>query len=142
MICFCCKIPKPVSMFEFRPDRNTYRTKCRECHNTRQKELNQLNPLRTRLRQYKYKAQEHNIDLLLTEEEQKNLFIGNCCYCGEPAPTNLHGIDRIQSDLGYISGNCVTCCWQCNRAKNDIPYNEFIRWVHKVHQHLIKQGNS
>ena len=147
MICCCCKIPKPVSMFELRPDRNTtglwHREKVhdykalmipsrsavlelkssskseRPCHPCSDEPLHSVFWNRCKVKVYSLAWEMVDVHPRIL-----NLFIGNCCYCGEPALTNLHGIDRIQSDLGYISGNCVTCCWQCNRAKNDTPYNE------------------
>lgn len=63
----------------------------------------------------------------------------NCWYCGidpptrEPllgrqksAPINAHGIDRIDSSLGYLAGNIRTCCKECNIAKNNRSEDDFI----------------
>jgi len=38
------------------------------------------------------------------------------------------GIDRINNNVGYESGNCVPCCNICNRAKLNRDKNAFIQW--------------
>lgn len=42
------------------------------------------------------------------------------------------GIDRIDSSKGYISGNVVPACPTCNWAKNDLPYEDFIKWIRNL----------
>jgi hypothetical protein len=42
-----------------------------------------------------------------------------CVYCGDILPKTSYGIDRKDSSLGYIKGNCVACCSICNRAKSN-----------------------
>ena len=133
--CSGCNTPKPLNEFEFRNDRKTYRTKCRFCTNERTRKANSKNPLRTRLRQYTYKAREHGIEFMLSEDDLTNLFKSSCHYCGTPPPTNLHGIDRVNPKLGYLKENCVSCCWRCNRAKNNDTYEVFIEWATSVYKH-------
>jgi len=70
-----------------------------------------------------------------------------CFYCGAE-PTQrfnednyngtyvYNGIDRINSDLGYVEGNVVPCCKQCNFAKRDLPVSEFIDWITAAYTHL------
>jgi len=40
-----------------------------------------------------------------------------------------NGIDRIHNEVGYVKDNCVPSCIVCNRAKNSMPYDEFIEWI-------------
>lgn len=79
----------------------------------------------------------------LTKEVFKNLILDNCHYCGsEPSnvckPKHLYGemlyngIDRIDSTKGYEEGNVVTCCKVCNRAKMDMSYEEFVKWIDQL----------
>lgn len=44
-----------------------------------------------------------------------NIINSNCFYC----KSNINiGIDRAFNELGYIYGNCVPCCTDCNLMKN------------------------
>lgn len=40
-----------------------------------------------------------------------------------------NGIDRMDNDIGYIESNCVPSCIICNRAKNSMPFEEFMEWL-------------
>ncbi len=51
----------------------------------------------------------------------------------------VNGIDRIDSNVGYILENCVPCCFPCNFAKSDRTQKEFIAWVKKIYHHTLKQ---
>lgn len=86
----------------------------------------------------------------------------DCLYCGNPPsqPHNVvsakraknsrmtakqadyqivtNGIDRINSNLGYIIGNVNPCCWICNRAKSDLSLDDFENWINN----LIKFRNN
>lgn len=86
-----------------------------------------------------------------------HLVCSNCYYCGNKFSTELedrtcwtkskglvsdvkvriNGIDRIDSNIGYISGNCVTCCKHCNFAKNTFTQEEFKDWITKAYNHYV-----
>lgn len=78
------------------------------------------------------------------------MIYSNCFYCGSP-PSNLSktskhnasplrksvmlkysGIDRINSSLGHIEGNCRSCCIICNRSKSDHSEDKFYLMIKKV----------
>lgn len=46
------------------------------------------------------------------------LIKGDCAYCHR-SPTTWFGIDRIVPSLGYVIGNVVSCCYDCNLDKLD-----------------------
>lgn len=72
---------------------------------------------------YKRSAKERNLEFHLTYEQFVEKFWGKVCfYCG----ANSSGIDRLDSSKGYIYGNMVTCCTQCNYMKRDYTKEEFI----------------
>lgn len=84
----------------------------------------------------------------LTVEEIRTIMLSNCHYCGG-SPKNRRiriaikytGIDRVDSNKGYISGNCVPCCNACNRAKSDMTLDEFNSWIKGLvnyNKHLIE----
>jgi len=71
-------------------------------------------------------------------EKFRQIVSSNCHYCGvspgsipkkSTATYARNGIDRVDSGIGYITGNMVPCCWMCNRAKSDSIYEDFIRWI-------------
>ena len=55
-----------------------------------------------------------------------------CFYCEGSLPVTGTGLDRIDSDLGYVSGNVRPCCRQCNVAKNGYTEIEFKEWLGRV----------
>lgn len=82
---------------------------------------------------YKRSAKKKGLAFELTEEEFDELTNDCCTYCCQPT-TAIHknGIDRVESGLGYVADNCVTCCGQCNIAKKKLTNDEFIEHVCKV----------
>lgn len=96
------------------------------------------------LKEYKTNAVSKELTFSLTRARFEELVLGNCYYCGV-VPSNRHyrkkhsrkevffnGIDRIDSQVGYIDGNTVTACKICNLAKNELTLGEFKRWVTRV----------
>lgn len=76
---------------------------------------------------YKKGALRRGIKFNLTESEF-NAIIKACCYiCGKPT-TDIHnnGIDRFDSEIGYLFDNCRTCCHSCNFTKNDYTFDMMI----------------
>lgn len=84
---------------------------------------------------YRWRAEEKGVRFELTIEEFRELAVQDCHYCGAK-PANVYerdtyngafvynGLDRVDSNKGYYIGNVVACCWTCNRAKGDMPYDD------------------
>lgn len=103
------------------------------------------------INRYKAGARQRNLDYALSDEEAVILLTGNCSYCGiEPQKSTVesdstrkyvngdfiyNGIDRIDSRKGYLINNCVSCCLRCNLMKRDIPQQEFLDHIEKIHNH-------
>ena len=95
---------------------------------------------------YRCSARRRNLKFSLTKEEMQFLFKSNCYYCGI-TPSKIrqsrhnsqtyvyNGIDRIDNDEGYITGNVVACCNMCNNAKHDLTLNEFQDWIKQLVRH-------
>jgi hypothetical protein len=49
------------------------------------------------------------------------------------------GVDRVDSSVGYVEGNCVACCKRCNIAKASMPADEFLAWVTRVFMHSLSR---
>jgi len=57
----------------------------------------------------------------------------------------VSGVDRLNNDLGYIAGNCVPCCPECNYKKNNYSILEFLadaRMLLSRETELIELYNS
>lgn len=99
---------------------------------------------KTIYRQYIYNANKRKILFDIDYDTFKKLIESNCNYCGiEPQnhviyTTNknysydYNGIDRIDSNKGYLMDNIVSCCKFCNRAKKDEQLQVFIKWINFV----------
>lgn len=81
----------------------------------------------------------------LTPDEAKALFQGPCAYCGTPPASVIgeddsngkytyNGIDRVDNTLGYTPANCVSCCWECNKAKSNTTETAWRTWLARVAQ--------
>ncbi len=102
---------------------------------------------------YKRDAKRRNHEFKLNIDEFHNLTTKKCNYCNcEPSqiwhPNRMfggyiyNGIDRINSDLGYILENCVSCCGRCNEAKMSEKQEDFKLWIEKVYNHFVKGENN
>lgn len=99
------------------------------------------------LSRHKAQAKERNLEQALTDEQIIELHKGNCHYCGAPPsqtwfrPRNngsyiYNGIDRVDNNKGYTIMNTVSCCWNCNKAKDTQTYDEFLSHIKRIHSHL------
>lgn len=95
-----------------------------------------------------YKAKHRDLEWNLTYDDFCMITARPCHYCGspphhvstarcrrtsqKPATYVYTGIDRVDSGMGYIGGNCVPCCRTCNVAKNDMSTLEFYLWLNRV----------
>lgn len=107
----------------------------------------------TLLYQYKNGARHRGLTFQLSPEEFKTLTKGNCYYCGREPSTkyirkNMHGeyiyngIDRIDNERGYETGNVVSCCSVCNVSKLDKTEEEFLQMVEKVFRYRIEHASG
>jgi hypothetical protein len=92
---------------------------------------------------YKYHANRRGLKFSLSEKTFRELTKSLCYYCGSPplqesntshavTPYLYNGIDRIDSDLGYVKGNVVASCKFCNYAKLDRSTKEFTNWLKRL----------
>lgn len=85
---------------------------------------------RFKLYAYKNSAKTKGHNWSLSDDQAFKFFSGLCYYCRIEAPKGrCNGIDRSDNTKGYIEGNCVTCCTQCNDTKSDYSPVEFDAWA-------------
>jgi hypothetical protein len=93
---------------------------------------------------YKYycltnSARNRNIPVTLGKEEYAEIISHPCFYCNSPLANGGHGLDRIDSAMGYVAGNVRPCCTICNLSKNDWTEEEFKEWIIRVYNHWINK---
>lgn len=59
-----------------------------------------------------------------------------CFFCKHKKGLETVGIDRLDNSQGYISGNCVPCCWDCNRLKSNKTLSEHISFLKRFNPNL------
>ena len=87
----------------------------------------------------RYKADDPDFDIPL--DDFVAMLIDKCHYCGaRNLYKGFNGIDRIDSTQPHIPGNCVPCCWTCNRMKSAMDVNDFMRHIKNIYMHLGLQN--
>lgn len=130
--CYYCGEFKDIS--EFHHNKCTadgYTNMCKECSR---------HTLERRYKGYRQGAKIRNLDFNLTKEEFNEITKMPCNYCGEYSGVFLGvhfcGIDRIDSNKGYIKDNVVPCCEMCNRMKLDYKFDDWVNKMKKILNHL------
>ena len=104
--------------------------------------------MRSVLRSYKNSAKERGYIFELTEKQFIKLIQQDCYYCGIK-PNNMakcpghndnyayNGLDRIDNTKSYTIDNVVTCCKQCNMAKNTLKTDEYEDWISRSYENMF-----
>jgi hypothetical protein len=94
---------------------------------------------------YAKSARERKYQFELSKETFRGLTQMDCHYCGQEPSLKFrggkgtngnytgNGVDRIDNASGYVVGNVVPCCKQCNIAKGVLPLSDFLGWVRRIH---------
>jgi len=91
---------------------------------------------------YKRGAKSRKIEFFLSSEQFLSLIKQDCFYCGTKPKklryyskydnVSYNGVDRLDSDKGYMYDNCVPCCKYCNISKLDTPPLDWLNWIYKI----------
>lgn len=76
---------------------------------------------------YKFRAKKKEMKFNVPSDVFNILSLRPCYYC-RVVKAEV-GIDRIDNSKGYVSGNCVPSCWDCNRSKSNktlVEYREYL----------------
>ncbi len=82
-------------------------------------------------------ARVRGIELSITRDEYMDIIrSGKCIYCNDDLPQYGGGVDRVDSSLGYVPGNCVPSCGPCNKlkGKDQISHDEMFHVVRLLRQ--------
>ena len=104
---------------------------CGKC-GARRKYTEEQRYILARYRDYLNSAKRRKLIFELPLGQFRELFYSDCYYCGEnPAK----GVDRQNNSEGYVEGNWVPCCKQCNFSKAGHSQEDFLSWVQRVAVH-------
>lgn len=91
------------------------------------------NTISRRWSYYKQNAKKRGLAFDLDLAQFAEFWKKPCTYCGSEIDTV--GIDRIESEKGYIVGNLVACCARCNEMKNDRTVDQWMADMKRVLNH-------
>jgi hypothetical protein len=160
-ICNTCGLEKNITEFhKMKRGKDGVRTTCKECRKIEKKEYTsqdyviekqkkyyqehketirkRLNKhywtLNAQYHEYKKRAKKRNLEFELTENDCKNFYNTKCYYCNDDIKGM--GIDRLDSNIGYVLNNLVPCCSKCNYMKHVMNKYEFIKHMKKILNNL------
>lgn len=130
--CVKCQKKKQINKFASYWFKKRGRYICKECKN--QYERSRYFLPKTRYSYCKKHAKERKIEFTITLDEFDDITKKECVYCGKFSYNEIKitGIDRVDSNLGYILNNCVSCCYKCNTMKNAMTQAEFFQHINDI----------
>lgn len=92
---------------------------------------------------YKRDAEKRELHWGIDKEFFRHITKQDCAYCGsEPSSVFsrytfngsyvYNGVDRVNSSVGYVEFNVVSCCSICNRMKSDMSLDKFLEHVDRI----------
>ena len=87
---------------------------------------------------YKGGAKTRGLPFSLTLEEFVKISSSPCHYCGGEG----YGVDRRDSAIGYILGNCLPACSVCNMMKQQSSEQDFVLQCAKIATNVWKRAAS
>jgi hypothetical protein len=110
-------------------------------NNKKKAKKNSISAKNSLLLAYKKGAKERSLKFKLNFKTFIMLTSQNCTYCGiEPKQVQkaaggnyiYNGIDRKDPNIGYTTDNCTPCCKICNRAKLDMSFEDFQKYLLRI----------
>lgn len=116
---------------------------CLKCYAESLKRFDQKPAVSKAYRSLKSNAKFRGIVVEISLDDFYSIASQNCFWCGIPplnktglkewhADVCLSGIDRKNNDQGYTLDNSVACCYDCNRAKSDLPVDLWKYWIVRI----------
>ena len=81
---------------------------------------------------YKRSANDKNLDFGLSSDVFDEIVKAPCYYCGTIQDKGFNGIDRLNSEVGYIADNCASACSMCNYMKASLSVDAFLGRVEHI----------
>jgi hypothetical protein len=94
--------------------------------------LNKINSVHLQYGVYTRCARDKNLEFNLTLNDFTVLTEQPCHYCGSIQERGFNGVDRVNSEVGYVNDNCVSACSMCNYMKASLSENAFLGRVEHI----------
>ena len=91
----------------------------------------------TRFRRLKYTAKRRHIPVELSFNEYAELISKSCYFCNGPLEESGGGLDRLDNEKGYVTGNSVPCCGYCNAIKSDLTLDQLRFFLSSILNHWL-----
>ena len=99
---------------------------------------NKINNINLQYGVYSRCAGDKNLDFEISQEEFNKIVKEPCHYCNIIQERGFNGIDRLDSNAGYVLDNCVSCCKTCNYMKCSLPVDVFLKRI----EHILTYNNK
>lgn len=93
---------------------------------------NRLENIKIHYSNYKRSANDKNLEFGLAYDVFDEIVKTPCYYCGTTQDKGFNGIDRQNSEVGYVTDNCVSCCQMCNYMKGSLSVDAFLGRVEHI----------
>ena len=91
---------------------------------------------------YKLRANRKELEFDLSKSLFNEKIKEPCYLCGKQiSTTHKNGLDRFDSDIGYIEKNVNSCCGNCNMMKRDYNYDDFINKCKLICEKNVKPAS-
>ena len=74
----------------------------------------------------------NDLDFELSQEDFDKVVKEPCYYCDVIHERGFNGIDRVDSTIGYVMNNCVSCCKTCNYMKGTLSVDTFLKRIEQI----------
>jgi hypothetical protein len=144
VLCMNCNKESKVGLWTIKKARNGRCIHCKKNHCELPSGEAAINSI---FRSYQRTAKNREYNFDLTKNNFLEIINKNCYYCNAQ-PNNkarnqnrtgnyyYNGIDRLDNKKGYIEGNVVPCCINCNRSKSDRTIDDFKKWIKDIYLNL------
>lgn len=93
-----------------------------------------FNTKNVRFYAYVANAAKKNRAMTLSKQQFMEITSLPCYLCGKlPSTEHKNGVDRVDSNLGYIDENCKSCCASCNFMKSNTPLLDFLNHCERIY---------
>jgi len=99
---------------------------------------NKINNINLQYGVYSRCAGDKNLDFEISQEEFNKIVKEPCHYCNIIQERGFNGIDRLDSNAGYVMENCVSCCKTCNFMKCSLSADVFLKRI----EHILTYNNK
>ena len=99
---------------------------------------NKINNINLQYGVYSRCAGDKNLDFEISQEEFNKIVKEPCHYCNIIQERGFNGVDRLDSNAGYVLDNCVSCYKTCNFMKCSLSADVFLKRI----EHILTYNNK